>query len=60
MAQNEVSEDVSTIALAKETRDSAKLGGPSKYIRFQKIFLIVFAILVAGFLELIIFMLISD
>ncbi|MHA2249551.1 MAG: hypothetical protein ACXAD7_04265 [Candidatus Kariarchaeaceae archaeon] len=46
--------DVSSVILARETRDTAKLGEPSKFLQIQKFFLVIFAILVAGLLQLLI------
>jgi hypothetical protein len=57
MENQENIEEVSSVVFAKETRDSAKLGQPSSFIKFQKGVLVFFAILFAGLMQLIIFLL---
>jgi hypothetical protein len=57
MENQENIEEVSSVVFAKETRDSAKQGQPSPFIKFQKGVLVFFAILFAGLLQLIIFLL---
>ena len=59
LSNNEIvdTSELSSIKIAKETHEKAKLGGPSKYHKAQKYLLYFFAILAAGFIELIIILL---
>lgn len=52
-------EDVGSVKVAKESKEKAELGKPSKYIGLQKSLLYIFAILAAGLIELLIIILFS-
>jgi hypothetical protein len=54
------SKEISSIKIAKESHEKAKLGRPSRYLRVQKYLLYIFAILAAGFIELLIIILFSQ
>ncbi|MCH8908647.1 MAG: hypothetical protein IH840_16290 [Candidatus Heimdallarchaeota archaeon] len=52
--------EISSIMVAKESRDTARHGGPGRFFKMQKSFLVIFAILAAGVIELVIILLINS